>query len=61
MSTRTGLPPAPAEVADGVFHIPARHANSFLVTEGQAVTVVDAGDPKDLARLEASPARAGHR
>ena len=61
MSTRTDLPPAPAEVADGVFHVPATHTNSILVTEGTAVTVVDAGYPKDLARLEASLARIGRR
>ena len=61
MSTRTGLPPAPAEVADGVFYVPATETNSILVTEGTAVTVVDAGYPKDLARLEASLARIGRR
>ena len=54
MSTQTDLPPAPAEVADGVFLVPATETNAILVTEGKAVTVVDAGYPKDLARLEAS-------
>lgn len=47
------------QVADGVHWVPGTHTNWVLVTEGDAVTLVDAGYPGDLPRVEASLAAIG--
>ena len=47
------------EVASGVWHARAKHVGWVLVTDGDAVTLVDTGYPGDLERVLASLDRIG--
>lgn len=49
------------EVASGVHHARAKHVSWVLLTEGDAVTVVDTGYPGDRERLFRSLELVGHR
>lgn len=49
------------EVAPGVHHARAKHVSWVLVTEGDAVTVVDTGYPGDRERLFRSLELVGHK
>ena len=49
------------QVADGIHRVAGTEVNWYLVTEGDAVTLIDAGYPGDAAAVEASIAAIGRR
>lgn len=55
------MEPDVLEVADGVHYVEASHTNFLLVREGEEVTLVDSGYPKDRELLEASLRTIGRR
>jgi glyoxylase-like metal-dependent hydrolase (beta-lactamase superfamily II) len=55
------MEPQVLEVGSGVFFVEASHTNFVLVAEGDGLTLVDSGYPKDRGLLEASVARTGRR
>lgn len=55
------LRPVVSEVASGVFHVEGPSTNWQLLVEGDAVTLVDAAWPRDLALVTGSLAAIGRR
>ncbi len=49
------------EVAPGVFQVPGSRTNAYLVTEGDELTLIDAGYPGDRDRVFAAIDRLGRR
>lgn len=49
------------EVGPGVHHVEASHTNFALIRDGDALTLVDSGYPKDRGLVEAAVGRVGRR
>ena len=48
------------EVASGVYQVTASRVNWQLIVEGDSITVIDAGWPRDYERVVASLEQIGH-
>lgn len=54
------MEPVLMEVARGVFFVEASHTNFVLIVEGDELTLVDSGYPRDRRLLETSVRQTGH-
>lgn len=54
------MEPQLLEVGSGVYFVEASHTNFVLITEGDEITLVDSGYPRDRRLLEAAVRQTGH-